>query len=621
MSLINLNSTNQDPAEFTNRCVILRLAPNTSLRVLGYGINVKDAAKNQIGIASGADTMTFCYDNPIATPIKEELALRNVVLKIPSGNYPIGGTELCKVMTREANRQLADGKLPGFCGDSIGGGTIETDGCAFKMVAGDVEFTQHVQIQPEAIESLWGAYGSTHNTSKNTYVINNGGGSSTIETPVVEDNYSSYYDNDYVYFPVIPRQVGGIPDKTQINLAVPTEARTQYNLGGGTAASDTPEKYLCSGGYVYHPATKQFQLDKTPSTRDDWARGTTDVWFNHGWKLYKTAGGRMSFKVLRGTPNPVGGRGEVVEVPTAPAFFPLPTPESAANGLWDATFSMRVVANNIPASNVATGYVSQLWFSSNNPAVVAPILVDEYEITGQDGENPMLLSDRLNNCYKVLSPGTGVVGDVQSVKIQASTGKGQGNGAGVLPAYNFSVQTDMYAFGNRFEEGLVGVDAAENGELRTAAASANAGQALGFDQPEFQLIANNTSVGTGWTASEALGSNANDVYDQNQTILFQIPNLPIYGRLGATGDVAPVVAWGRLKSVYNGDTETGAYWYNFPVPPRIDLNNDAEIVMNELNVRITDESGKKIDFLDPHTSLLVEMSPNPPSSVRPHGSR
>ena len=230
MSLIELNSTNQDPAEFTNRLASnLRLAPNTSLRLLGYGINVKETEKKSVGISAGADTMVIVFGDPLDPLAPDTFQLRNVVLKIPHGSYPINGTELCKRMTREANRQLADGKLPAFCGESAAAGTIETDGCAFSMNAGNIQFTQTVQVQPDIREGVWDWYASTENQTKQLQatVITNGGGSSVIETPVQESNYAAFKDDRYVYFPVIPRPVGGIPDRTQINLAVNSEARTQ----------------------------------------------------------------------------------------------------------------------------------------------------------------------------------------------------------------------------------------------------------------------------------------------------------------------------------------------------------------------------------------------------------
>ena len=102
--------------------------------------------------------------------------------------------------------------------------------------------------------------------------------------------------------------------------------------------------------------------------------------------------------------------------------------------------------------------------------------------------------------------------------------------------------------------------------------------------------------------------------------MVQIPNLPIYGRLGATGDIAPIVACARKRSVYNGDTETGAVWYEYQNPPQIDLNNEAEIILNELNVKLTDLYGVKIQGLEKHTSLLLEFFPNPPSAICPHQS-
>lgn len=619
MSLIELNSTNQDPAEFTNRLASnLRLAPNTSLRLLGYGINVKETEKRAVGIASGGDTMTIVFGNPNDPLAPDKFQLRNVVLKIPDGSYPITGTELCKRMTAAANKQLANGKLPAFCGDSPVVGTNETDGCAFTMNAGKVKFTQTIQRQPEIREGLWTGYNSTENQTKQLQAstITNGGGSSVIETPVQTSNYAAFKDKNYVYFPVIPRQVGGIPDRTQINLAVNSETRTQWSMGGGTLASDSPQKYCCAGGWVYQPATREFQLDGTPSVRDDWANGKDNFWVNHGWEIYETAGGRMNVRFWRGTPNQYGGAGKK-------EMFDLGAtlPDWAANAAWDLTVAMRIVPNNTPASNVASGYVSQIWVAQNNPAPTPATLVDEYDCSDETGGNPLMLSDRINEVYKVLSRGTGVIGDIQGVKITSGTGTGNGNGSGILPAYDYSVQTDMYVFGNRFEEGTAD-PVAENAELRTAAMSANGGAAVGFDNPEYKLILNNTSAGTGWEANAVLGANAGNIYDANQTIIFQLRNLPIYGRLGANnGIIAPIIGWGRLKSVYNGDVEQGAFWYNYPVPPRIDLNNDAEIVLNELNVAVTDEEGKKIDFLDPHTSLLIEMTPNPPDGVRPHGSR
>ena len=90
------------------------------------------------------------------------------------------------------------------------------------------------------------------------------------------------------------------------------------------------------------------------------------------------------------------------------------------------------------------------------------------------------------------------------------------------------------------------------------------------------------------------------------------------GRLGSTGTIAPIVACGRLKSVYNGDQEDGAYWYEFNNPTPIALNNDAEIILNEINIRLTDFWGVKIPGLKKHTTLMLEFTPNPPDGVRPH---
>ena len=141
----------------------------------------------------------------------------------------------------------------------------------------------------------------------------------------------------------------------------------------------------------------------------------------------------------------------------------------------------------------------------------------------------------------------------------------------------------------------------------------NAFNPLGFENPTYLNLPVNTSVATGFMANKGIGTNVEDQYDETQTFLIQLPSLPIYGRMGATGDVAPLIGWGRLKSVYNGDTEVGAVWYEPTNPPYITLNNEVEITLNQIQIRLTDEHGVNLKCLEPHTSVLLEFTPNPPT--------
>jgi len=634
MSLISLNSNDEDPADFTNRLQSnLRLPPNTSLRVLQYSLNVVDADEKII-VSADNDTMTLGFGvddyQTVFSPIE---------IKIPHGQYPSDGVYLCQEMSRVANASLANGRLPGYCGVANA-----TDGIQFTMNAGKIKLSAQVQAFKTSWEGDWANYvypGTDYQPS--TITFNSGGGSTQVTADTEKPNFNALYNQLSHFFPIVPRFNGaGIPDPGAFG-AGPTEGFLAYNMGSGPAVpTATPEKWLQGGGIVWRPATRygeELPIPGVYSGDDDWANSNKQgIWVNHGFRLVKGPGnggqGTLCLELLRGEPNEKGGAGELHTV----------IEQNLAGGMdvglvWDLSVYIRIVANNTGASPDADGlgFVSQIWITSGSEGLPLT-LVDEYpltipgktaktsvgDFTGAEHTNPMCQSAKLYEVWKCLSPGTGVVGDDLDLKIVSNSGPATGNITGG-PGWDGSIQTSSWVFSEPssyqdLDPGLPQGDPSKyNGGLMELSKLANCGTNLGYENPSYFLMKQNTSVADGWEANLVLNKNIN-AGDKQQNILVQIPNLPIYGRLGATGDIAPIVACARKRSVYNGDTETGAVWYEYQNPPQIDLNNEAEIILNELNVKLTDLYGVKIQGLEKHTSLLLEFFPNPPSAIRPHQS-
>ena len=609
MSLIALTSRDDDPAEFTNMLQSnLRLAPHTQVRCLGYGINVPEAGKEEIVITSGNDTFTVGFGRD-----GDQMGLNNVIIKIPHGAYPANGTTLVEEMTKAANQALDKGVLPGYCGFSAVAGTEKIGGTGFRMDAGSVEFKVQVQAPPDLGEGDWADYKSTENTDDQPLKIVNAPGATQLIADTEKENWSAAYDKEFAWFPLVPRPTAGVPNAQAYSLG---DDALVFNLGQGADPTNLVKSQLCGGGYTYEPAMRQFQKSPsmdTPSAQDDWATGKSDIWCNHGWRLVEgVAPNSINIQIFRGIPNDQGGAGEIEVIPVS---RPLADQDVAAG--WDIVVSQRVVAfNPVVASPDADYLVSQIWIASNILAI-PPTLVDSWELgNSQKFSNRMCKSPRLNCVWKSLSPGSGQAGDQCVLKVVNNSGKGNGDFP-ALAGWDGSVQTEVWGIAAAQAYDNFNTFPKNDGMLMELSKPANCNAVLGYEVEDFKQLAKSTSA-VGWKASNALGTNEDDQFDTNQNFLIQIPNLPIMGRLGSTGTIAPIVACGRLKSVYNGDQEDGAYWYEFNNPTAIALNNDAEIILNEINVRLTDFWGVKIPGLKKHTTLMLEFTPNPPDGVRPH---
>ena len=619
MSLIALTSRDDDPAEFTNMLQSnLRLAPHTQVRCLGYGINVPEAGKEEVVITSGNDTFTVGFGKD-----GSEMGLNNVIIKIPHGAYPANGAALVKAMTKAANQALDKGVLPGYCGFSETGSLTneETGGTGFRMDAGSVEFFVHQQACPDMGEGNWVQYKSTENTDKQVCNVINPAGASQVTCNTEKENWCCAYDQNFAWFPIIPRETAGVPNAQAYSVG---DDALIFNMGQGANPANTVDSQLCGGGYVYEPAMRAFQkapTQGTPSIQDDWANGKDSIWCNHGFRLVRGAtDGTINIQIFRGIPNNEGGAG------TIEIIHPRSTlSDQTVAGGWDIVVHQRVVAFNPVAGSPDASYMtSQIWIESVNDGV-PPTLVDSFPlgngvvVSPTVPPNRMCKSDRLNCVFKCLSPGSGQVGDQLAVKIVSPSPNqqaGQGNYVG-NPNFDGSVQTEVWAIAAAQQYDNFNTFPKDDNMLMELSKPANCNGVLGYEAEDFKELAQTSSV-TGWKASSALGTNEDDMFDTNQNFLIQVPNLPIMGRLGATGQIAPIVACGRLKSVYNGDQEDGAYWYEFNNPTPIALNNDAEIVLNEINIRLTDFWGVKIPALKKHTTIMLEFTPNPPDGVRPH---
>ena len=623
MSLISLNSRDENPADFTNELKSnLKLAPGTTVAVRAYGIRLEESQpKNELLVTSANNKFVVQFGNG-----EEQMVLNGVCVETPVGSYPTTGGELLQAMNESANTQLRDGACPGM---TYGIDANIGNGINFNLAAGKVNLQLSPQAQPDPDGGNWYKYTSGANYSNEGKVsITTGGAVSTLEFDVEEENYSACADNEFFFFPHVPRQTAGVPDRTVPFAPAPNpqDGGVFYNLGGGGAATDTADLFLCGGGLVTQGAMMQDNMTMgnnygNANLPGDWA-ARKDCWVNHGFTVVRgETDDTISLKILHGTPGREGEGGEIKEIEVG-GFQNVDV-----TAVWDMIVMLRIVASNTAPTVAATGtgFISQLWVESTSLGV-PPTLADERPLTSNYGFkedlNPMGLSERLNMVYKCLSPGTGVVGNVQGVKIVSNNGNGQGDVVPAVPAtWDGSIQVDAWAFADRQSQldhnSLLPIQGSSLGDyshltLLNMSKRAQGAGLLGFQVATFQQIQIGLVGGskTGFTASSSLGQNEEDMQDEGQMALIQIPNLPLGGRLGATSTTAPIAGYLRLKSVYNGDSEGGAFWYEFNNPARIALNNLEELIMNQINIRITDEWGKTIQGLDKHTSIILEFSPN-----------
>ena len=670
MSLISLNSRTEDPAEFTNFLSNnLRLPPNTKVRCLGYGINIDGYAGNKnddVIISEANDTFVLLFGDDDDT-----MDLPNVVVKIPHGVYNGDGIDLCDVMSKEANLMISGGIIPGFCGAN----DLEAEGIRFEMDAGSIKLTVFQQTPARPKEGLYQQYnvpeftydegdplGPKKRNNQTPATIANGGGATAIEVPCDTSTYTACYNRNFNYFPCVPRLNGGIPDKTQFNALVDACTSWGFGAGGGPGSITNEQMALQCGGIC--PVTNLSQSiakfgqgkgeDLPPGPYQafgdlGYATGSLERGYNpnmdfngiqgtdfkpfHGWEIIPStdlASGLPSLKlmILRGEFNEFGSVGSVTYKKPDAAIFDIDIDWGQA---WQFTIYQRIVANNDPAvSSKATGYVSQIWVATsgiNGGPAVAATLCDEYDITKF---RPVMKQGGIRSVWKAKVPkGTGLAGDIMACKIAETPGNSIGNAVpgGPFPQWDGSVQTNTWTLFDRVSYDNVGAGAIMQDEDNTIiynmSQQCNASSVLGFENPSVAKLVYgglaSTVNGVKAGASLSAANSPNEQWDTGQTFLIQLPGLPINGKLGATGDDAQIVAWGRLKSVYNGDTEAGAYWYMYPRPAEIRLDNSVELQLNQLNVRLTDEWGQKIKGLDKYTSILLEFTPDPPDgAVNPY---
>ena len=639
MSIVHLHSKGSSPNNFTNYFKQgLNLPRNSKVRMLGYSINVSKSEGEEITATEGNNKFMVIIGDP-----KLPSVVRQMNCEIKEGSYDLNVNpslfENALMSAWDEQALISYPNLTIKATYDVATNTVQIDGVPTRPL--DTLSPLYKPAQPQEYIQQSSSI-LRQSTAKLVYNAQNCeffGPDPNVEK---EPNNMACVSAEQMPFPdrTAGRDVSTTSNESwattwAITWDATSTCETLAWTGGVMSnrylfrttpggLNNVPLNFGEDGGQDSGKDTSRMDMNRSPAdpgmsgiSAKMNANGETSNFYEHGWRLIynQDAGGE-----------PVGGGGGLqlqygmpmarkVDVSPGPGFA-----NSKGEMVWGKPLASPGFTGAQPGEGWLIGwricwdidnkyYWSQLGYSEDNGATWG--LLHEFPVAqdltpGKDDGNMIMRSAPL---YAV----------TQSTRFRNITAPSPVNkiilksqspytGLPIAPEPRNNDQLALYVNGLFSKDkatyfgGGTGVDGSN--AIRKSQLNANCQNLLSLKDKVYVADIGQLSIRT-----EKLGTQDLE-YENNQDIIFTSPSLPIQGRLGFNGRDAPVLAVGRMKSVFNDPTETGGYWFNYPNPVYVSLNNDQPIQQNEIEIRCVDANNELLLGLENYTSVVLEFTPS-----------
>jgi len=621
MSIVILNSKDQDPAEFVNDFRLpLEIEPNSEIAILGYCLNL---LPNTIEVASQnnqllwnlglndrdyplhelkLDPASFLISNGGTTTADSTSLRRQLQEKLNDAHYrglsryynpvftfpPVLDTGALNPSTSgwtcwngaPANPFAPDGKLR-LClmrmEDSRGACTID-DHKAWHTNQ-NVNYTYRLDnLPPQLGFELLNTQGGQENGSW--------WDTTPLVVPDVEITGIATADIDAI-------AVGDTINRNYIPTVQHSFTWNAYN------ATDLSKWY---GGYVIAPNVEWFEKGLIEESKLDWANAKQ---VSYGWSLKEVAGGQEVVLCESKCPNK-GGACD-----------------------WDDAIQTETSIRIRPAVAGTAIFAVSVVYGSTAGAFALLLYRNSAAVDWNVAARQQLGEEKGNNHYNHLAttPLYGVLGVNGSIRIPIALGTASSNviwypkrantdnltevRADPTVVANSSALMPIKSFIFNYPDNSDPTDPLWSNRFRNFTRNF-VGKVLGYEPP-FQAIENDTTYTIGFPATNLMGGAFDESVGPFMNLsmpnmaLIQIPNLPIRSYAGVNGDIQRVIG-----VVERRDEEANVLsnWYEYANKNWIKLYNSDVLHTNQLQVRITDIEGKKVEWLDTPATIWVQFRCN-----------
>jgi hypothetical protein len=640
MSIVHLHSKGSSPNNFTNYFKQgLNLPRNTKVRMLGYSINVSKSEKEEITATEGNNKYMVIIGNQLKPAVVNPMYCE---IKEASYDLSVAPGEFLNAIQESWDQQalLCYPNLTIKPSYDAGTGTVQIDGVPQSPLDTLSPLFKPAQPQEYIQQSSSVLRQSTATLVYNAQSCDFFGPDPNVEK---EPNNMACVSAEQMAFPdrLQGRDVGLTTNADWATTWAltwdATSSAESLAWTGGVMShrylfrttpgglNNVPLNFGEDGGESSGKDTSRMNMNRSPAdpgmsgiSANMNAGGETSNFYEHGWRLIyddgaggEPVGGGANLQLQYGMPML---RKE--DVAPGPGFA-----NSKGEMVWGKPFATPNFAGPQPGDGYLIGwricwdidsisYYSQLAYSEDDGATWG--LLHEFACNqdlppGKDEGNMIMRSAPLyavtqSTRFKPVtapSPQNKIILKSQSPYNQLPIAPEPRNND-VLALYVNSLFTKDKA---TYFGGGTGVDGSN--AIRKSQIHANSQHLLGLKDKVYFADIGQLSI----RSDIALGSQEL-MYENNQDIIFTSPSLPIQGRLGFNGRDAPVLAVGRMKSIFNDPTETGAYWFNYPNPVYVSLNNDQPIQQNEIEIRCVDANNELLKGLENYTSVVLEFTPS-----------